>query len=115
MDDLISRQEAIDALENIFNRCEEINQHLPDGDPDKDDYKMYPDYLIVLKYLNQGEDHDVDFVQVVRGHWIEVDDDLISGKCSVCGWESHLYEDDVVGMDFCPNCGARLQEGEEDE
>ena len=46
------------------------------------------------------------------GEWIEVDDDRISGKCSVCGWEAHLYEDDVVGMLYCPNCGARM-DGEE--
>lgn len=45
------------------------------------------------------------------GHWIEADDsdNRISGRCSVCGWESHLYEDDVVGMDFCPNCGADMK------
>ena len=48
-----------------------------------------------------------------RGHWIEVDDSYnrISGRCSVCGWESHMYEDDVVGMDFCPHCGADLRGG----
>ena len=44
-----------------------------------------------------------------RGRWIEVDDDLISGGCSACGWESHMYEDDVVGMNFCPNCGADMR------
>ena len=43
------------------------------------------------------------------GKWIVVDDGCISGKCSVCGWEAHMYEDDVVGMDYCPNCGARLE------
>lgn len=44
-----------------------------------------------------------------HGEWIEVDDayNRISGKCSVCGWEAHLYEDDVVGMPYCPNCGAK--------
>ena len=47
------------------------------------------------------------------GHWIKVDDayNRISGRCSKCGWVSHLYEDDVVGMDFCPNCGAKMEEG----
>jgi hypothetical protein len=45
------------------------------------------------------------------GKWIVVDDGIISGKCSVCGWESHMYEDDVVGMDYCPNCGARMEDG----
>ena len=42
------------------------------------------------------------------GMWVVVDDpdNRIYGKCSVCGWEAHLYEDDVVGMDYCPNCGS---------
>ena len=53
MDDLISRQAAIDALERIFDRCEEIEAHLPEGDPDRTGYKMYPDYMTVWKYLHQ--------------------------------------------------------------
>lgn len=50
------------------------------------------------------------------GKWIVVDDayNRISGKCSACGWEAHLYEDDVVGMDYCPNCGADMR-GKTDE
>ena len=44
------------------------------------------------------------------GKWIVMDDDRISGRCSVCGWEAHMYEDDVVGMDYCPNCGAKMEE-----
>lgn len=46
------------------------------------------------------------------GVWIKPYDDesiLITGRCSACGWESHLLEDDVVGMPFCPNCGARMK------
>lgn len=46
------------------------------------------------------------------GEWIPVNDNRISGRCSICGWEAYLYEDDVVGMDYCPNCGARLEEKE---
>lgn len=45
-----------------------------------------------------------------QGEWIEVDDGLISCKCSACGWESHLHEDDVYGMPYCPNCGAKMRE-----
>lgn len=52
-DDLISRQAAIDALERIFNQCEEIEAHFPDGDPDKTGYTMFPDYMTVWKYLHQ--------------------------------------------------------------
>ena len=52
-----------------------------------------------------------------RGKWIEVNDayNRISGRCSACGWEAHMYEDDVVGMPFCPSCGADMREGEEQE
>lgn len=52
-----------------------------------------------------------DVEPVRHGKWIETEDDTIHGYCSVCGWESHLYEDDVIGMPYCPNCGAR-QDGE---
>lgn len=51
--DRISRQAAIDALERIFDRCEEIEAHLPEGDPDRTGYRMYPDFLTVWKYLHQ--------------------------------------------------------------
>lgn len=51
--DTISRQAAIDALDQIFDRCEEIEAHLPEGDPDRTGYKMYPDYMTVWKYLHQ--------------------------------------------------------------
>ena len=49
-----------------------------------------------------------------QGEWIEVDDYFIRCKCSICGWESHKYEDDVYGMPYCPNCGARMK-GTDDE
>ena len=46
-----------------------------------------------------------------KGEWIEVDDpdNRISGRCSICDWEALLYETDVVGMDYCPNCGADMR------
>ena len=49
-----------------------------------------------------------------KGEWIEVDDYFIRCKCSICGWESHKYEDDVYGMPYCPNCGAKMK-GIDDE
>ena len=51
-----------------------------------------------------------DVVERKKGKWIDVDDYIISGSCSACGWQAHLYEDDVVGMNFCPNCGADMRE-----
>ena len=65
-EDTISRQDAIDALDQIFDRCEEIEAHLPEGDPDRTGYKMYPDYMTVWKYL-----HQLSSAQPEQ-HWIPV-------------------------------------------
>lgn len=53
-------------------------------------------------------------IEPKQGEWIEVDDYFIRCKCSICGWESHKYEDDVYGMPYCPNCGARMKETDDE-
>lgn len=81
--DCISRQDAINAFE-------------PDHPVD-----WYTTMIVdVLENLPSAEP------ERKKGEWIEIDDDRISGRCSICGWEALLYEDDVVGMNFCPNCGS---------
>ena len=45
-----------------------------------------------------------------HGRWIEEDDAIIHGHCSSCGWVSVWQETDVLGMNYCPNCGARMDE-----
>lgn len=49
-----------------------------------------------------------------KGNWIRVEDELVSCKCSNCGHEFNLYEDDVYGYRYCPACGAEM-ETEENE
>ena len=89
MNDLISRQDAIDAI------CKKCKADFPDtGACD------ICDEISVLKSLPSAEK---------KGKWIEDDDATVRGHCSVCGWESHYYEDDVVGANFCPNCGAKME------
>lgn len=53
---------------------------------------------------------------VHRGRWLETpeEDNVVSGICSVCGWEAEYYADDVAGMPYCPNCGAKM-EGDDGE
>ena len=99
---MISRQGAIDAHERIFDRCEEIEAHLPEGDPDRVGYKMYPDWLTVWKYL-----HQVPSAEPERktGKWIE------DCECSVCHW---INEDDggdtlLTYYNYCQNCGAKME------
>jgi hypothetical protein len=101
-DSLVSRQEAIDALERIFDRCEEIEAHLPEGDPDRVGYKMYPDWLKVWKYLRQ-----VPSAQPERktGRWEYLDYGGFGNfHCTACG-EICICNGDY---DFCPNCGAKM-------
>lgn len=55
-----------------------------------------------------------DVVEVRHGHWIRYDDLVVSCECSVCGEKFNLYEDDVLGYPYCPNCGAKM-DGKEQE
>ena len=48
------------------------------------------------------------------GEWIEVDDGRVSCKCSICKEEYLLYEEDVFGRNYCPNCGAKMKGADND-
>ena len=54
IDEIVDKQMAIDAIERIFNMCEEIDSHLPDNSPDRTGYKMYNDYITIWKFLHQN-------------------------------------------------------------
>ena len=89
MTEYIKREDAIEAF------------YTATGDGDKADWAVG-----VIKSIPSA-----DVVERKTGKWIDVDDysNIISGSCSACGWQAHLYEDDVVGMNFCPNCGAKME------
>jgi len=77
MQDLISRQAAIDALDCI-NGTEEVLRSLPSAQPERK-----------------------------TGHWVDNDE---AYECSVCS--SLFYIEDGTGdMNFCPNCGAKMEGG----
>jgi hypothetical protein len=108
-DSLVSRQEAIDTLERIFDRCEEIEAHLPEGDPDRVGYKMYPDWLKVWKYLRQ-----VPSAQPERktGRWITKLENH-TYECSECGNGIITNKEYLKKHKFCFCCGAKmLKEGD---
>ena len=73
-----------------------------------------------------GEEHDgitlqsiidkmptVDAEPIKHGHWINHFDDLFpedsSVECSVC----HEYEGIMANDNYCPNCGAKMDEVED--
>lgn len=55
-----------------------------------------------------------DVVERNHGEWIEINDGLVKGYCSQCGWLSYYYENEIIGMNYCPNCGADMREGKEE-
>lgn len=96
MDDLISRQEAIEALAkheksrghnytlfvDIVSECAEIIRDLPSAEPVR-----------------------------MKGNWVRKLDGVY---CSVCyqGWDFITgVPIEVEGYNFCPNCGACMSEG----
>lgn len=103
--DTISRSAAIDALDRIFDRCEEIEAHLPEGDPDRTGYKMYPDYMTVWKYLHQLPSSNK------SGHWVMNPSEVAGDGYYIC---SNCNNDVYDATDFCPNCGS-YNGGESDD
>ena len=114
MKDLISRQGAIDALNEQIEQCDKALSSFDISM--KDEYAVKVERASLVAYKEQLEFLPSAQPKRKKGKWIEVDDayNRIRGRCSACGWEAHMYEDDVVGMWFCPNCGADMR-GEEDD
>ena len=96
MDDLISRQAAIDAvsdaLKGVFVENEDIAKNLigklPSVQPEK------------------------------KGRWVRYGDHYVCSECNewaLMDWEDQT-EDDYFDKksDFCPHCGACMEEGKQD-
>lgn len=56
----------------------------------------------------------VDAAPSIPAHWISTEKETGENtwKCSGCGWELYLSNDDTPGENgyrYCPNCGARME------
>ena len=98
--DLISRQAAIDALGKEPKFKIKMIKTYAEGRSDQ----WFKDVATIASLPSAQPERK-------RGKWIDeaYEPFIISGRCSVCGWEAHLYEDDIVGMNYCPNCGAKMK------
>ena len=93
MDDLISRQAAIDA---VYERMRQIG------------YENYPHVLSIRQAIR-----DLPPAQSERkkGHWIKISPANIY-ECSECG--KNVMTGDISAYDFCHGCGADMR-GEQDD
>ena len=127
MDELISRQAAIDALEIDKAELNRIIRRMSANDAQLDHYVAQHNQVV----------YDIDAItqlppiQPKRGKWIEdkgqqtlmknfIERGEVWRVCSVCGaghMIGHKYECDKAYHDthhnFCPNCGADMR-GERD-
>lgn len=120
MNNLISKQEAIDAAQEIIDTYEprtpesSSNDMLTSG---RDTAMKYEHGLIadgaekVQKAIENLPPADP---ERKKGKWVRLEYDKTYAKCSGCGsnWEWALIVN--CNMNFCPNCGSH-NGGEQDE
>lgn len=87
MSDLISRQAAIDAIENAFDRETILNRFVR---------KIA---ISAVRLLPSAEP------ERKKGKWIVLD--KCKFRCNQCG--KIIFADDVNERNFCPNCGADMR------
>lgn len=98
MNDLISRQAAVKALQ------------------DKVFHNLSNEFYGTMQVLDELP--PVDAEPVKHGHWIDTPLDRykkFESKCSECGWHGISNYDsyvDVYEFEYCPYCGAKM-DGEE--
>ena len=89
MNDLISRQAVLDALNNI-----EIPRNASW-------YQYYQQALTAVYKLPSAQP------ERIKGHWIKISPANIY-ECSECG--KSVMTNDICAYDFCHGCGADMRE-----
>ena len=98
-DDLISRQVAIDKFEPWLNV-----KGYSEGERN-----MLKAVLYDLKFLPSAQQ------ERKTGKWINDDDDWCYPECSVCGKNALEVQECGFKSNYCPHCGARMENSHEDD
>ena len=116
MDDLISRQAAIDALKAIKYGLWEIDIPSPGSSPEyKEHHKQMQEMMgVVDNWIDKLSDLPSAQPERKTGKWIGTEFDgyadgnpvYYEWKCSSCGC---VVEDEEPTWNFCPNCGAFMK------
>lgn len=104
MDDFIRREEAIAYIREQSEECQKAFEELGG------ESGIYAD-----AYNDLAEDFysipAADVAPVVHGLWVEHLDEM---ECSVCKRQWNYCDNDTNTFNFCPNCGAKMDGGDND-
>lgn len=110
-DDIVSRQAAIDAVNNAFDR-----ETLLTGFVRSIAVRAIRDMPSAQQGTCEYWDRESNFCSLYRpsaerrGRWIDIEhapNGLLYATCSVCG-----KRQTVEAINYCGNCGARMETGE---
>lgn len=106
MDELISRQAAIDAL---LHNQEVYSNNFGDDAIDKYTVAIIDNDAQTIAQLPSAQP------ERKKGEWIEITDRTMDCcyRCSECGFIRDAYFLEVTN--FCPNCGADMRRGKANE
>ena len=93
MDDLIRRQDAVDFIKNIM--------------PTKEGFLDPRDVFDELGHVPSAEKKG-------KWNWDFADNGWADWTCSICGWKKNTDIHVNLGYNFCPNCGADMRGGQND-
>jgi DNA-directed RNA polymerase subunit RPC12/RpoP len=89
-----------DALEKFLKR---LRRELPKES--RDFFTRDEMILNFQQYVHMQP--TIDAVPVVRGEWIEHEDEM---ECPQCGYFWNYCDNDTERFNYCPNCGAKMED-----
>ena len=73
------------------------------------DEKLYNDvkehHIFLATSIHNSIEKGIPYEERPQGEWIKIGDIGLAYTCNKCG------EVNVISTNFCPNCGAKMQEG----
>lgn len=103
--DEMTLQEAIDHAREVANG---LHPNIDGCSECAKQHGQLADWLEELLAFKHVAETPADVRPVVRGRWLDYDDDYGAYSCSVCEQDAP----DDTKWPYCPHCGADMREGD---